>query len=447
MGKIFRKVFVDALGCPKNEYDSQVLKNVLIRRGYELVDSFEDADLIFLNTCGFINDAKLESIERIFSYLRFGKKLVVHGCLVQRYFSELSKEIPEVFAFFGLDSPENILNELEKIHEIGNTKIRKRNHHPIVIYDEPPLFRDERSFAYVKIGDGCDRRCTFCSIPKFKGKHVSRRLSDIIRDVVGFIEMGKKEIILVDQDCTQYRDGEYRLKDLLKILSDLDGDFWIRVLYLNPDFLDDETIDAILETPKVLPYFDIPLQHVSSNVLKAMGRMKGSDELIDLVDGIKRRNEEAVIRSSFIVGFPNETEKDFDELVEFVRSGRIDRMGFFIYSPEEGTKAYEIDNIVDEDEAKGRYNLLTDVSFEIMREKQEMMLGRKLKILVDDYDEDLGMFFGRSYMDAPEIDTVVYIESNDNVERSEFVEIVIDEIHGLDLGGKMVEYSESNNHL
>ena len=442
------RVFMDVLGCPKNEYDSQVLKGVLKRKGYEIVDTVEDADMVFLNTCGFIEPAKEESIDKIFQYLSIGKKLVVHGCLVQRYFSELSEGIPEIFALFGLESPERMIEEIEK--RGGEGKIRLKSAVPKVLYDEMPLFRDGGSFAYVKIGDGCNRRCTFCSISSFKGTHKSRKVGDIVRDVAGFLESGKKEIILVDQDCTQYEDGEYRLKDLLKILNDIDGDFWIRVMYLNPDFLDDETIDTMLNTPKVLPYFDIPLQHISDRVLKAMGRFKKKKELIDLIDRIKKKDNGAVIRSSFIVGFPNEKDEDFEELVEFVKEGKIDRIGFFIYSPEEGTKAYTMKSIVDEDTKKSRYNFITELSFDIMREKQEKILGKRLRILVDGYDEDFGMFFGRSYMDAPDIDTVVYIESNESggnnrIEMTEFIEVIVDEIYGLDLGGRIVEHSKFDN--
>ena len=315
----------------------------------------------------------------------------------------------------------------------------------MVIYDEPPLFECGTSYAYVKIGDGCNRRCTFCSIPGFKGKHRSRKLKEIIEDVKGFLRAGKKEIILVDQDCTQYRDGENDLKDLLRILSSLNGEFWIRVLYLNPDFLDDETIDVILNTPKVLKYFDLPLQHVNDEVLKAMGRVKKGEELIELVDRIKMKDERAIIRSSFIVGFPNERDEHFEELVEFVESGRIDRMGFFMYSPEEGTEAFKMRSIVDEERMKARYNTMMDISFRIIHEKQEKLLGRELEVLVDGYDEDYRMFFGRSYMDAPEIDTVVYLESDSEIERSKFVKVVVKETFGLDLGGKIIEHSECDN--
>ncbi|MCD6551415.1 30S ribosomal protein S12 methylthiotransferase RimO [Thermotoga sp.] len=426
------KVGIKVLGCPKNEADCEVLAGLLKGRGHKIVRSVEEADVIVLDTCAFIEDARKESIDEILSFVEakgdFGYRLVVKGCLVQRYYEELKKEIPEVDQWIGVVAPEKIVSLLES----GEDLIPER---PETIYRyRKRIELEEKPYAYVKISDGCDRSCTFCSIPSFKGRLKSREIDDVINEVSDLLKQGKKEIILVAQDTTSYGEdlyGRQSLSDLLRRLNSLKGDFWIRVMYLHPDHLTDEIIDTILKLERVVNYFDVPVQHGSDRILNLMGRFKRSRELKEMLMRIRERSPDAILRTSVIVGFPTETEEDFDALKRFVEEVQFDKLGVFIYSDEEGTPAFALRNKVDPETAKRRQEELLLLQTEISYKRLERLVGRNMKVLVE--GKENGYLIGRTFTEAPEVDGVVFIKGEG--EMGDFLEVTIEEHDEYDMWG------------
>jgi len=428
------RVGIKVLGCPKNEADCEILAGVLREGGHEIVFDVKDADVVVLDTCAFIEDAKRESIDEIFSFIdakdQYSYKLVVKGCLVQRYYEELKKEIPEVDQWIGVVDPEEIANALEK----GTDLVPNR---PETVYRyRKRIDLEERPYAYVKISDGCDRGCTFCSIPSFKGSLRSRSIEDITREVEDLLKEGKKEIILVAQDTTSYGIDLYRkqaLPDLLRRLNSLNGEFWIRVMYLHPDHLTEEIISAMLELDKVVKYFDVPVQHGSDKILKLMGRTKSSEELKKMLSSIRERFPDAVLRTSIIVGFPGETEEDFEELKQFVEEIQFDKLGAFVYSDEEGTVAFNLKEKVDPEVAKRRQEELLLLQAEISNSRLDRFVGKKLKFLVEGKE---GKFLvGRTWTEAPEVDGVVFVRGKGKI--GDFLEVVIKEHDEYDMWGSV----------
>ncbi|MBO8160413.1 MAG: 30S ribosomal protein S12 methylthiotransferase RimO [Thermosipho sp. (in: Bacteria)] len=401
--------YIEILGCPKNEADCAILKAKLKKYGHTIVDDLEEADGIIIDTCGFILESKKESIEEILLNIERKKydanfKVFVKGCLVQRYGKELMKEIPEVDGWFGVVSPEKIAKYIGKKNIILNS--------PESIYDFEDRIDEDKQYAYVKIADGCDRACAFCTIPLFKGGFKSRKIEDIVNEVRVLVERGKKEIILVAQDTTGYGvdlTGKQMLPDLLKALNEIDGDFWIRVMYMHPDHINEKIIEAF-SYPKVLKYFDIPVQHGSNKILKLMNRTRNVKQLKQLISDIRNRYKDAIIRTSIIVGFPGETEKDFEKLLKFVQEVRFDRLGAFLYSDEEEAASYQLDEKVPEEIAEERLNELMDIQSEISFENNAKLIGKVFDVLFD--EEEYGVLIGRTYMDAPEIDGNVFVKGN-----------------------------------
>ncbi|SHH57908.1 30S ribosomal protein S12 methylthiotransferase RimO [Thermosipho atlanticus] len=399
--------YVEVLGCPKNIADCAILKAKLKKYGHNVVEDIERADAIIIDTCGFILESKKESIEEILVNIerkKFDKefKVFVKGCLVQRYGKELEKEIPEVDGWFGVVTPEEIAKN------IGKRSLISKNPEPV--YEFEDRIDEDVQYAYVKIADGCDRACAFCTIPLFKGSFKSRKIEDIVKEVETLVKRGKKEIILVAQDTTGYGVdlyGEQALSKLLKSLNDIEGDFWLRVLYMHPDHITDEIIEAFSYS-KVLKYFDIPVQHGSDRILKLMNRTKDSKELKKLILKIRDKYPNAVIRTSIIVGFPGETEKDFEKLIKFVQEVRFDRLGAFLYSDEEEAISYNLPNKVAEDVAQERLDLLMEIQSTISFEKNNKLIGKVFDVLFD--DEEYGVLVGRTYMDSPEIDGNVFVK-------------------------------------
>lgn len=425
--------YLEVLGCPKNVADCAILKAKLKKYGHNIVDDFEESDAIIIDTCSFILEAKKEAIEEILLNVERKKtdknfKIFVKGCLVQRYGSELAKEIPEVDGWFGVVKPEEIAKNITK----SNLILKE----PDPIYDFEDRVDDDHQYAYVKIADGCDRACSFCTIPLFKGSFKSRKIEDIVKEVETLVKRGKKEIILVAQDTTGYGIDLYKkqaLPELLGKLNEIKGDFWIRVMYLHPDHISDRIIEAF-SYPKVLKYFDIPVQHGSSKILRLMNRTKNAKQLKQLISKIRKRYSDAIIRTSIIVGFPGENDNDFDKLLEIVKEIEFDRLGAFLYSDEEEAPSFKLEDKVSEEVARERLNILMDIQSEISFKKNNRLLGKTFDVLFD--DEEYGVLIGRTYMDAPEIDANVFVKGEF---KKGFHKIKITEADTYDLEGVLVD--------
>jgi len=429
------RIGIKVLGCPKNEADCEILAGLLKKRGHEIVRDVENADVVILDTCAFIEDAKQESISEIFEFVdyklstRRSFKLIVKGCLVQRYGRILREEIPEVDGWFGVIAPERLVEALER----GENYLVPTT--PEVVYSfSHRCSLDNRPYSCIKISDGCDRGCTFCSIPSFKGKFKSRKIEDILKEARYLIESGKKEIILVAQDTTGYGIdiyGNQALPELLRSLNSLEGEFWIRVMYLHPDFLTQDIIETMCSLEKVVKYFDVPIQHASDEILKRMGRMKKSEELMELFERIRKACPDAVLRTSVIVGFPGEKDEDFEKLMEFVTYVGFDKLGVFVYSDEEGTVAHGFSDKVDKEVAEERKERLLLEQADISFEKLNRFLGKELVAVLEDREN--GFMVGRVWMDAPEIDGVIYLEGEGRI--GDFVKVRVEEHDEYDMKG------------
>jgi len=399
------------------------------------VYNVDEADTIVIDTCCFIEDAKRESIDEILDFVEYKKRkpffLCVKGCLVQRYASQLVEELPEVDAWYGVLSPYRLAEALEK-------KVRLLVEEPETVYECAPRSKFS-SYAYVKIADGCDRSCTFCSIPAFKGRFKSRSIESIKAEVRELVQNGVKEIVLVAQDTTAYGIdlyGKPSLPKLLRALDSLEGEFRLRVMYMHPDHFDEEILSSICDSRKVLHYFDLPVQHGSDEVLVKMGRMKKSEELLEMIFSIRRALSDAAIRSSVIVGFPGEKEKNFEELLEFLKVAKFERLGCFIYSDEEGTVASELQDKVDEEIAKERMEEVLSLQAELAKESLSRFVGEELEVLVERSTKNY--YVARSHLDAPEVDGIVQVRKDVDLNLPSFQLVRILDTDGFDLKGVLV---------
>lgn len=395
----------------------------------------DEADIVVIDTCCFIEDAKRESIDEILDFIEYKKRkpffLCVKGCLVQRYASQLVEELPEVDAWYGVLSPYRLAEALEK-------KVRFLVEEPETVYECAPRSKFS-SYAYVKIADGCDRSCTFCAIPAFKGRFKSRSIESIEAEVRELVQNGVKEIVLVAQDTTAYGIdlyGKPSLPKLLRVLDSLEGEFRLRVMYMHPDHFDEEILSSICDSRKVLHYFDLPVQHGSDEVLVKMGRIKKSEELLEMIFSIRRALSDAAIRSSVIVGFPGEKEKNFEELLEFLKVAKFERLGCFIYSDEEGTVASELQDKVDEEIAKERMEEVLSLQAELARESLSRFVGEELEVLVERSTKNY--YVARSHLDAPEVDGIVQVRKDVNLNLPSFQLVRILDTDGFDLKGVLV---------
>ena len=434
------KVFIDTLGCPKNFNDTQTAKGFLEGAGYETVQDPENADAIIINTCGFINDAKKESIERIFDYCAYkeaGKKIIVSGCLSQRYGNELFEEMPEVDCFLGV-------NEYERLPEILKT-LDSRSKHITNSYADvlPRMCRklDDNCFSStVKIAEGCNNRCAYCVIPSIRGGYRSKTIEDILEETKQLAAAGCKELILIAQDVTNYGVdlyGEYMLPELLKKLCRIDGIEWIRLMYCYEDRITDELIEVMAEEPKICKYIDIPIQHSSDDVLKAMLRRSTEESIRNTIARLKARIPDIHIRTTLIVGFPGETDEDYEKLLEFVEEMRFARLGVFAYSQEENTVAGEMQDQIDEEIKEERLTGIMRAQLEISLESNKEKIGKTFKVLVEERDED-GSYIGRTEFDAPEIDNSVLFTSHRQLNAGDFVDVLIEDAFDYDLVGAEV---------
>lgn len=420
---------VITLGCPKNTVDSRNLIDALTKEGFFYVEDFKKADFVLINTCCFINDAKEESIDEILTAAKFkiDRKLIVFGCLSKRYGKELEKEIPEIDAVFGVDEKNKIINYMKQFSE--NSKFIAQKFQYTV---EPPSYR------YIKIAEGCSRKCSFCIIPEVRGSFRSLNPEEIVKEVEDFVNLGIKEFILVAQDITQYgKDLKgYTLRELLKDLSKINGDFWIRLLYLYPFDIDERLIELIAEEDKIVKYLDIPMQHSEDRILRLMGRRGTRKEYLRKIREIREAIPGVTLRSTFIVGFPTETEEEFQRLVDFIEEVQFDRLGVFKYSKEEGTKAYSLKGQIPETVKNRRYNEIMARQAVISLEKNRTLVGKKYEALIDYIDTDIAI--ARLYCHAPEIDGVVILENTADVKAGDKVNVLITESYEYDVKGVIV---------
>lgn len=436
------KVGMISLGCPKNQVDGEMMLSKLADAGFEIVTQIEQSDIMIVNTCGFIDDAKREAIETILEVAEYKKSgvisaIIVTGCLAQRYQDEIIKEMPEVDAVLGIGANADIVKTCKKaLCGIVTTSYPDRCNLPL---DDKRMLSTPSHWAYLKIADGCDNRCAFCAIPSIRGKYRSRKIESIIDEAKTLAQSGVKEIILIAQDTTKYGQdiyGEYKLDVLLTELVKIDGIEWIRLFYCYPHRITDSLIDVIKNNDKICNYIDIPLQHSSKKILKAMNRPGDGDEYKMLVNKLRTEIPDISIRTTLMVGFPGEGESDFEDLCSFVKDVKFDKMGCFTFSPEEGTPAFDMKNQLDEQVKNRRAEVLMDAQYSITENCNKSRIGKKYKVIVDSFDD--GKYTGRSYMDSPEIDSGIIFTSDKSICIGDFAEVVITDFDGYDLIGESV---------
>jgi len=449
-----------SLGCSKNLIDTEVAIGLFKENHYKIVNKPEDADILVVNTCGFIESAKEEAINTILEMAEYKKQrckyLIAMGCLVQRYYDDLVKALPEVDLFIKIDEYNKLWKKIEdlikrdiveKAKTKTSTKISEIRPLPMPTYDEflNRVVTTGKNYAYLKIGEGCSNKCTYCAIPYIRGPFVSRKMEDILEEAEKLASEGIKEIIVIAQDTTKYGEdiyGKSRLAELLQEISKIDGIEWIRFLYSYPEGITDELIDTVANNPKIAKYFDIPIQHISNAVLKRMNRKTSKEKIENLLEKIRNKIPNVTLRTSLIVGFPGETEEQFGELLEFVKKAKFDKLGTFMYSKEEGTPASRLPEQIHGNTKKARYNKIMKAQKQISLEKQENKIGKTYKVLVEDISFDGKYFVGRTMQDVPEEDGLVYIKDAQNYKQEDilnhFIECQIEEVSEYDLIGKIV---------
>lgn len=436
------KIGMISLGCPKNQVDAERMLAQLDKNGYEIADCYEGVDAVIVNTCGFIDAAKKEAIENILEMAQLKeegivKKIIVTGCLAQRYKDEILKEIPEVDAIVGIGANGDIVDIIKKTVE-GETVYEMPENTKLPLVGERLLTTPEH-WAYLKIADGCSNRCTYCAIPSIRGDFRSVEFETLVEEAKALAAAGTKELILIAQDTTNYGMdlyGRLRLPELLDALCEIDGIEWIRMLYCYPDKITDELIETMARQPKVLHYIDLPLQHADDGMLKAMNRRGDSVYLREVIAKIRAAMPDAVIRTTFIVGFPGEGEKEFENLAEFVNEIEFDRLGCFSFSPQEGTPAFDFENQVEDDVKLRRGEIIMQDQLEIVTVKNQERIGKTYKVIVEDYDGYSDSYSGRTYMDAPEIDGQISFTTDKHYEVGEFAEVTVIGVNDYDLIGK-----------
>ncbi len=444
------KIGFVSLGCPKNQLDTEVMLHEILQAGYEITPEDIEADVIIVNTCAFIESAKKEAIENILdvAWLKKHRKLraiIVTGCLAERYGEEIFKEIPEVDAVLGVGSIHNIVEAIEAV----TTKKKKGSKQKYFSREDCNTVRlgGDRVVttpdytAYIKIAEGCDNRCAYCAIPAIRGNFRSRPMEDLIEEAKWLEELGVRELVVVAQDITRYGldlYGEYSLARLLHRITEETSIPWIRLLYCYPDKITDELIGEIRDNPRILKYIDLPLQHVSDRMLLAMNRHGDGKTVRAAVERLRREIPDIVIRTTFIVGFPGETEEDFEELCAYVKEARFDHAGVFTYSREEGTPAYDLPDQIDEQVKQDRMDILMRMQMEINEELNAEKIGRVVDVICEDYDPVAEIHFGRSAADAPEIDGKVYFRSAERIAPGSFVKVKVRDVVDYDLYGNIV---------
>ena len=437
-----------SLGCAKNQVDCERMMYRVQEAGHSVLSDIPGSDVVVINTCGFIDSAKSEAIDYILQTAALKAegqvgKILVTGCLSQRYQGDILKEMPEVDGILGTGSYTHIVPAIEQLlagHQVvdfGSIDAPEEETGRVMTTPE--------HYSYIKIAEGCNNRCAFCVIPYLRGKYRSRQLDDVLYEARILAASSTKELIVVAQDTSRYGtdlEGRKRLlPELLRELCKIEGFHWIRVHYVYPDEIDDELIEVLATEPKIVKYLDIPIQHCNDAILSAMHRRGDKKLITELFAKLRRRIPGLVIRTSLITGLPGEGEEEFQELCRFLREQRLERVGAFVFSPEEGTPAAQMEH-VDEDTARQRAQTLEMIQSEIMDDYNAAMLGKTLEVLVDGYDEEQEQFYGRTYADSPDIDGRVWIASQDPLHEGDFVMVTIDEIIDGDLAGYVREEEE-----
>ena len=450
-----------SLGCSKNLIDTEVAIGMFKKNNYKIVNNPEEADILVINTCGFIESAKEEAINTILEMAEYKKKrckyLIAMGCLVQRYYDDLIKLLPEVDLFIKIDEYNNLWDKIEDlvkrdIVEKSKTKTSKKISEieplPMPKYNEfmERIVTTGKNYAYLKIGEGCSNKCTYCAIPYIRGPFVSRKMNEILNEAKMLAKKGIKELIVIAQDTTKYGVdiyGESKLAELLEKLSKIDGIEWIRFLYSYPEGLTDELIKTVANNSKIAKYFDIPIQHISNSILKKMNRRTSKENITGIIEKIRKQIPDVTLRTSLIVGFPGETNENFEELLEFVKTTKFDKLGVFKYSKEEGTPAARLPEQIHGNTKKARYNKIMAEQQKISKQVLENKVGKNYKVLVEDMSFDGKYFVGRTMQDVPEEDGLVYIENDGSFDINEilnnFVNCKITDVTNYDLKGKIVK--------
>jgi ribosomal protein S12 methylthiotransferase len=434
---LLKKYHLISLGCPKNLIDSEIFSFLTEEAKYLPTEDSTKADLIIINTCGFIVSAKEEGIETILEAIRMKEEgicqtLIVTGCLVKRYFDELLTEFPEIDFLINLKDFTKFAQVLGLKDFAYNRKLMTPKH-----------------YAYLRISDGCNNNCTYCAIPLIRGKLTSIPMEDVVEEAKRLANQGVKELIITAQDTSQYGKDIYpegKLIQLLKKISQVPGIQWIRLLYLHPAHLTHQLIDEIAEIPKILPYFDIPFQHISDKILRSMNRKKFSEHINDILDYLSKRIPNSMIRTTFIVGFPGEDRQDYEEIKRFIKERRFARLGVFIYSPEEDTPAYAFTDQVPKKTATNRYNKLMQIQQDISADIMESFIGREIECIIDKLAEDDEYDYeGRSWFDAPDVDGMVFLTDNKALGKiGDIVKVKITDAWEYDLIGEVTQVLSSN---
>ena len=438
------KLLFISLGCDKNLVDSEMMMGLLHDRGDEFTDNEEEADIIVINTCGFINDAKEESINTILEMAKYKennlKALIVAGCLVERYKNEILQELPEIDAIVGTtafdkicDVVDDVLadkkhNELESINKMCRPDVKR-------------IITTGGYYSYLKIAEGCDKHCTYCSIPMIRGAYRSVPMDELVKEAEYLADNGVKELIIVAQEITVYgKDlyGEKKLPELLHRLCKIPGIQWIRLLYCYPEEITDELIETIRTEKKICHYIDMPIQHASDKILKAMGRRTNNAELRNIISKLRKEIPDICLRTTLITGFPGETEEDHQILLDFIDEMEFDRLGVFTYSPEEDTKAASLDNQVDEKVKLCRKDEIMELQQEISMDKSERLVGKEIEVIIEGKASDEDVYVGRSYMDAPSVDGYVFINSEEELMSGDFAKVRIVKAMEYDLIGDLI---------
>ncbi|WP_040198204.1 30S ribosomal protein S12 methylthiotransferase RimO [Candidatus Soleaferrea massiliensis] len=436
------KVGMVSLGCSKNQVDAEIMLALLKKGGYALCADADECDVVIVNTCGFIEDAKRESIEQILEFCQRKaqgelKVVVVTGCLAERYRQQLVEEIPEADVVLGIGANASIVEAVEQaLNGQRTTSFPEKDK---LMLNGERVLANENYFAYLKLADGCDNRCTYCAIPLIRGSFRSRKMEDILDEAQRLADMGVRELNVVAQDTTRYGEdlyGKLMLPELLEKLCQIDKLHWIRVLYCYPDRVTDELLEVMNREEKLVKYIDLPIQHCDGTVLSRMNRRGDRESLTALMERIREQVPGVTIRTTLITGFPGETEEQFESLCGFVKDVKFDRLGCFAYSREEDTPAASFGDQIDEEDKQRRAEVIMETQYAIMEQKNLAQVGSTLEVLAEGYDRETGLCFGRSRMDAPDIDSYVYFYADKKPRPGSFVNVRITKAVGYDLIGE-----------
>lgn len=435
------KVFLSSLGCSKNLVDAEIMMGILKERGYEQTPNLEDASIAIVNTCGFIESAKEESINEILEIAQAKqeaqlKYLIVTGCLSQRYSADLKKEMPEVDAFLGTSTFESIFEIIGNVSEGKKMEYILDPNEKKYPENLPRLTTTPKYMAYLKIAEGCDNHCTYCIIPKLRGKYVSRDMEDIVKEAKELADAGVKELIVIAQDTTKYGIDLYGKKMLAKLLEELckiENVSWVRFLYAYPEDVERELLEVVANNLKICPYFDIPIQHCNSRILKLMNRKVTKEELLQKINMIREVVPHAILRTSLITGFPTETDEEFEEMIEFVKEVKFDRLGVFTYSREEDTPAAKLEGQIEEEVKEDRKGRIMETQMQVSLNRNLSKVGSVVEVLVEEEEDEF--YVGRTKEDVPEIDGVVFIKKDVSLTMGDIVEVEVTEALEYDLMG------------